>query len=188
MKDFLWKRNFPLSFQLFVLPHVNYLYQENFHSQPWASLTVLRDSHCPMSCSAHGKQRMGRKIHIVLSLQVKTWDKIKDEIPPPVAGEFYYTFISSVFHHNCTAKLCSVIPFQVVQFLYLDRAQILPKKWHMRCFSNHHAMQTTLKFNRSLRSFKAPLPISPLWQSDLSSCLLPISQIPPHQLIAGNCK
>jgi len=118
----------------------------------------------PESCSDGGKCRAGGQINIFLSLQVKTWDRqLMKHLYLWQESSTINTFLQ-IFHHNRTAKLCSLIPLQVVQFLYRkDQAQTPPKKWSVQYSSNYHAMQVTLKFNRSLRSFKAPLPISPLW-------------------------
>lgn len=127
LKDILWKQKFPLSFQLFALSHFNYLHQEQFHLQPWAShlaLSVCRYS-LPQRTAEHVGSGGWKEKSVFFPAKGKIWDWEKDDIPAFMAGEFCYKRISS---QSCAAKLCSLIPLQFIKSLCRkDKAQILPK-------------------------------------------------------------
>lgn len=181
---------FPPPLILIVLSHFSYLHQEPFHSQPWASLTNPQHTQivsATLTALHVGNKRQRERLALFSAYK---WKPETGKMMKYLDSwqESSTIIFSSVFPHNFTAKLHSLISLWIVQFPYLDRAQMLPKKWNVQWSFNHHGMQTMLKLNMSLRSFKAPLPISPLWQFDLSSCLVMISHIPPYQLITGTCK
>lgn len=118
-------------------PHFNYLYYPiliicikngsiHSHGPPtWSS--AYTDSHCPKELQSTWATGWRAKL---ASFSAYRWK-------PETGKRMIYLHplqqsstinVYSVFHYNCAAKPCSLIPLQVIQFLYRnDKAQILPK-------------------------------------------------------------